>query len=63
MTTTSAAYQQEQPFSDGPYTCQGQMKLGFQSVVVALTAEVNTIGWGDTTPFTYRRFPKKSLQG
>ncbi len=46
-----ACYRQEQPFRDGPYAVSGgRVSLGFDSLVVRLTAEDGTEGWGEMSP-------------
>lgn len=44
-------YRQEQPFRDGPYAVSGgRVSLGFDSLVVRLTAADGSKGWGEMSP-------------
>ncbi len=59
-------FRQWQPFADGPYTCRGQTEEGFDSCIVALSAEDGTVGWGEAAPlgaFYAEAFPEGMAAG
>ena len=66
LITDVRAYQQDQPFVAGPYTCRGQTEIGFQSVIVSITAENGVTGWGEAAPlgaFYAEAFPEEIAAG
>ena len=60
------AYNQDQPFVAGPYTCRGQTEDRFQSIIVSVKAENGQTGWGEAAPlgaFYAEAFPEQMEQG
>ena len=49
--TKITAYQQDQPFRDGAYTCSGgRTAFGFDSTIIRIDTDAGLVGWGEMAP-------------